>query len=497
MKFSININTFVFLYINLVFFNMAHKNVFNKDSKVIKSKMKNSKRKISNIYFITQNKKINNKLTLRKNRKSNYLNQNTNYEVKENINLDIDQNINNNEAFYKKENVLCNKKMKLILQVLNRTKWFDFKFFSPAKINLFLRLKEKKDGYNEISTLMHSINLGDDLFVTILNKENQKKLRNLLHQCSSGDFLTIKKSKKCKIKHKNTYTKKEKDLYYNNYPLNDDNIIIKILKKYREELNINDDIKFLVHANKRIPIFGGLGGGSSDGATIFYFLEKYFYKYLKLNTLKSDFLKKIGSDISFFDSSGFAYCTGKGNDIIDLKNVFSDIIKDRIYLFQFNEGLSSKLVYENVDYNKIIQYNPVDLLENIINSNNNITEIIKEKEKKYMKSFVKIESKDLHKIFINDLEHSAFFLAKKLKEIKKILVDQNIFQVVTMSGSGSTLFAIPKNNINLDLEKIQIKNLIEHIQEKLNVKIKIYLCNILRKNEKIWYKPKKIAEVIK
>ncbi|CRH00638.1 4-diphosphocytidyl-2-C-methyl-D-erythritol kinase, putative [Plasmodium relictum] len=495
MKFSININAIIFLFINLVFFNLAHKNVLNKNSVVTIKKLKNSKRKLSNFYFINQNRKISNKVFLKKNTKSN-LNQNANYEVKEKINLDTDERIYNDEFFYKKGNVLCSKKMKLILHVLNRTKWFDFKFFSPSKINLFLRLKGKKGSYNDISTLIHSINLGDDLFITILNKENQTKLRDLLYPCSSGDFLTIKKNKEYEIKHKNISSVKEKDLYYNNYPLNDDNIIIKILKKFRENLNISDDIKFLIHVKKRIPIFSGLGGGSSNGATLFYFLEKHFYKYLKVDELKNDFIKEIGSDISFFKSSGFAYCTGKGNDIIDLKSVFSDILKDRIYLFKFNKGLSTKVVYENVNYNKIIQYNPINLLEYIINSNK-FTKIIEEKEKTYMKSFVNLESKQLQNIFINDLEHSAFFLEKKIKEIKEMLIDKNIFDVVTMSGSGSALFALPKNNINLNLEKIKIKNLINDLKKKLNVNVKVYLCKILRKNENIWYKPNEIAKAIK
>ncbi|GAW81534.1 4-diphosphocytidyl-2-C-methyl-D-erythritol kinase [Plasmodium gonderi] len=408
-----------------------------------------------------------------------------------------------NAGTFQRGNILCNKKMKLIIQLLNRTKWYDFKFFSPAKINLFLRLKERKETHNEISTLMHSINLGDDIFITSLSREDQRKLEKLLFPCQSGDFLTIKKTKEHDVLHENKIKclwDKEKDehYFYNNYPLNDDNIIAKILKRYREELNINDDIKFLVHINKRSPIFSGIGGGSSNGASVFYFLENYFYKFLKTDQLRNEFLKKIGSDISFFSSSGFAYCTDKGNYVIDLIDAQATISDRRIYIFQINEGLSSKLVYQNVNYNNIVQYNPVSLLKHfIINPVGcNIINHIEEKEFNYLKHFVSFDHTELKNMFINDLEHSAFLLLKKVKYLKDFLMNQNIFDAVAMSGSGSSLFALTKKNMSLHKEKRHMKNLIKDVQRKLHLNIKAYLCSFLRKPKHLWYKPSQVAEMM-
>ncbi|SOV74279.1 4-diphosphocytidyl-2-C-methyl-D-erythritol kinase, putative [Plasmodium sp. gorilla clade G3] len=440
----------------------------------------------------------------------------------------------NNKDYLEKNNVVNNniEIEKLLLDVLgNRNNWYDSKYFSPAKINLFLRLKEKKETYNEVSTLMHSLNLGDDIFIRALKKEDQNKLRHFLHPCESGDFLTtirMEDEKRGKETLKEDYKvddidKNVKGLFknmkediiieehdklpyeYNHYPLNDDNIIIKVLKRYREEFNISDEIRFLIHVNKRIPIFSGVGGGSSNGATVFYFLENVFYKCFKDDNLKAnDFLKTIGSDISFFGSSGFAYCTDKGNNIIDLKNIEANIKDKNIYLFKIDEGLSSKLVYKNVDYKKIIQYNPVNLLKCLINTSNDyIIKQIEEKEKKFGNTFISLDNRDnLQNVFVNDLEHSAFYLIKKLKDLKEYLSSQNMFDVVSMSGSGSSLFALsnkksPTHEISSSFQKEGIKKLINDIKIKFNMNIRVYLCDALRKGLDSWYEPIKLAHEFK
>ncbi|EDL43465.1 4-diphosphocytidyl-2c-methyl-D-erythritol kinase (CMK), putative [Plasmodium vivax] len=405
------------------------------------------------------------------------------------------------ESTFQRGNILSNKKMKLIIRQLNRTKWYDFKFFSPAKVNLFLRLKERKETHNELSTLMHAINLGDDIFITALSTEEQKKLTELLFPCRSGDFLTIQKDEEHEGEHKNeemTPGGKEEDTryYYNHYPLNDDNIIAKVLRRYREELDTRDNVKFLIHVVKRTPIFSGIGGGSSNGASLFYFLEKYYYRYLKSNQLRNEFLKTIGSDISFFSSSGFAYCTGKGNNVIDLSDAQATISGRRIYIFQISEGLSSRTVYQNVDYGQIVQYNPVSLLKRfIVNGEScNAVKHVEEAERSYLKRFVPLDGTSLMNSFVNDLEHSAFALLKKVKCLKDLLLNRSLFDAVTMSGSGSSLFALTKKNMSLDEEKMQMKNLIKQVREKLRVPLKVYLCSALRKKENLWYRPGQLAE---
>ncbi|SCN60814.1 4-diphosphocytidyl-2-C-methyl-D-erythritol kinase, putative [Plasmodium chabaudi chabaudi] len=503
MKICLQIRFVLYIFINYVITNVQSKNVPIKSIKFVRKFSKDTKGvNLKNSFINHYDKIINEECGYKNNKrmKTDIMKMNNgSRKCLKGIysNGGNDNNDSGNEYVYERGNILCNEKMKLLIKVLNAKKWYDLKLFSPGKINLFLRLKEKKEKFNELSTLMHAINLGDDIFIKALNKDEQERLSSILYPCLSGDFLTIEKEQA-----KEVCEKKETDKYeYMNYPLNDSNIIIKVLKKYREDLNINDNIRFLIHIKKRIPIFSGIGGGSSNGASVFYYLEKHFYKYLKTNELKHNFLKEIGSDISFFSSSGFAYCTGKGNDLIDLVNCDAIISGRKIYLFKIDEGLSSKSVYEHVDYGKIIQYNPVSLLEkfisnlrpNLNNDKNNIIEIVKKTEEQYMKNFVN-PNLDIQNMFVNDLELPAFFLLKKLKSLKEFIASQNMFDVVAMSGSGSSLFGITKNNENLDHNKI--KELIKQAEKNLNINIKVYSCEVIRKNENSWYTSDKLAEVV-
>lgn len=434
---------------------------------------------------------------------------------------------NENVYIHKRYNVLNSEKNHKLLwnHIFNKSrnaKWYDFKFFSPAKVNLFLRLKEKKETYNELSTLMHSINLGDDIHIKALNNEERLKANEFFKPCATGDFLTIEEKKEIKkcincvtyaniakvtkcpncskrelknnIYKEQVATNKENVDSYNNYPLNDKNIIIKLLSEYRKEFQKKDEIRFLIHIKKRIPIFGGLGGGSSNGATIFYFLKNHFYKDLKIDNITSEsFLEKIGSDISFFNSSGFAYCVGKGNEVIDLKGQTLSFLKHhKIYLFHINEGLSTPLVFKHVNYKNIIQYNPISLLKEFTHcsDNNAILQIVEEKEKPYKPQFVDLNDTQLQNLIINDLELPSFFLKEKLKVLKSFLIHQNIFEAVGMSGSGTTIFALPKQNItNREIEKKQMQQLIYKLEKELQLMVQINVCEFLRKKEDLWYIP--------
>lgn len=127
------------------------------------------------------------------------------------------------------------------------------------------------------------------------------------------------------------------------------------------------------------------------------------------------------------------------------------------------------------------------------NDKNNIIEIVKKSEEYYMKKFVN-QNLDIQNMFVNDLEIPAFFLLKKIKYLKDFLASQNMFDVVTMSGSGSSLFAITKNNENLNPNKI--KELIKQAEKNFNINIKVYSCEVIRKYENSWYNSDKLAEVI-
>ena len=103
--------------------------------------------------------------------------------------------------------------------------------FSPAKINLYLNVKNRrKDGYHNIESLMTF--------------------------CDCGDEITVNKSKKFNLKIKGPFSK---------FLINKENLIEKSVKKLEDFYE--RDFKVEVILKKNLPISSGMAGGSSNAAT--------------------------------------------------------------------------------------------------------------------------------------------------------------------------------------------------------------------------------------
>ena len=139
---------------------------------------------------------------------------------------------------------------------------------SYAKINLSLRINSKrKDGLHEIQSYFCLINLSD--------KINLKKI----------------KEKKDKIVFKGPFSKL----------VNRNNNSIINLFKFLRKLKIISNY-YSVSINKNIPVFGGLGGGTGNAASILKVLLKGKISKSLLNKAESI----IGTDLRlFFYKQGF------------------------------------------------------------------------------------------------------------------------------------------------------------------------------------------------
>lgn len=177
--------------------------------------------------------------------------------------------------------------------------------FSPAKINLFLKIIRKRpDGYHELASLFQTINLGDTLDFHL----------------ASHDELTCSDP---------------------SLPTDENNLVLKATHLYRKKTGIKAGLK--VHLNKYIPSQAGLGGGSGNAATTLWAFNELVGKIATDSELQS-WAGEIGSDIPFFFSSGTAYCTGRGEQVCSLDPLQTQscwIVKPRI-------GLSTPEVYRRV-----------------------------------------------------------------------------------------------------------------------------------------------------
>jgi 4-diphosphocytidyl-2-C-methyl-D-erythritol kinase len=144
---------------------------------------------------------------------------------------------------------------------------------APAKINLYLDvLKRRKDSYHNISTIFCRVNLFDRITI-----KPQKK--DISISCINKKFLS-----------------------------NNKNLAYKAAMLMKQAFGIDSGIKIII--KKNIPIAAGLGGGSSDAASVMLGMKQLF----KINAPKQALMplaRQIGADLGFF-ISGYSCALGSG-----------------------------------------------------------------------------------------------------------------------------------------------------------------------------------------
>ena len=210
-----------------------------------------------------------------------------------------------------------------------------------------------------------------NLSLTVNNRLNRK-----LHNIQSF-FCLINLFDQIKI----TKIKGEKDIIkfkgkFSKFIKKKKNSVFIALKILREQNLITD--YYSVSINKKIPVFAGLGGGSSNAACII----KYFTKKKINKNLLRVFDKKIGSDLKlFFYNQGFLKNL---EEIINLKKkynlffllVYPNVRSPTKYVYSKVKSYSKK---SNYNLNKINNKNK--FIKLLINSNNDLQSIV---EKKYL-----------------------------------------------------------------------------------------------------------------
>lgn len=258
---------------------------------------------------------------------------------------------------------------------------WDLELFSPCKINLFLRIiRKREDGFHDLASLFQTVGFGDTMRFKKLDGE------------ACEDELT------CNMP---------------DVPVDSSNLVIKALDLWRERTGVRQF--FRVDLDKRVPAQGGLGGGSGNCATAFFAANELCGAPAALGDLEA-WSAELGSDITFFFSRGTCYCTGRG----EVLHPQAPLPPSVCYLVKPEEGLSTPLVFKNLDYALLSPADPEEVLA----------------------TFTGGGDRGLYgATYVNDLEPPAFKVMPALAELKADLRAAG-FPVVMMSGSGSTLFAL-------------------------------------------------------
>ena len=197
------------------------------------------------------------------------------------------------------------------------------------------------------------------------------------------------------------------------------NLIGKTINALAEKYGFTNKYRILIHKN--IPMQGGLGGGSSNAAAIMNAINEW----LKLNMSEEEKIEtalKIGADVPFFINTVPARVGGIGEKLqpITVKNNYY------VLIVKPNEGLSTKAVFEMSDTMELKTAN----IDNVV---------------------LALETGDdelLASSICNSLEEPAIKMLPEVAHVKQLLLDEGL-KIVSMSGSGSCVFAMSQNKKQL------------------------------------------------
>ena len=264
---------------------------------------------------------------------------------------------------------------------------------SYSKINLFLKvLKKNNKGLHIIQSSVMLLDLHDKISLKKINK-NKDNIE------FTGQF-------KKKINKKT-------------------NTISKSLFLLRKHNLIDKKKRYKITIKKNIPVFAGLGGGTSNAV----FLIKHFLNNKISNRLMGIFEEEIGSDFRlFFFNHSFQ------------KNLKQILKFKKKYFFYF------VLVYPNINSSTKKVYSKVKKFS--LPLKNDLSKI--DTKGKYI-NFIKNEKNDLQKIV--EIKH------EKIKKILDLIKIQKKCLISRMTGSGSVCFGVffNKKSAKQGLIKIQKK----------------------------------------
>ncbi len=152
---------------------------------------------------------------------------------------------------------------------------------SLAKINLDLRvLNKRSDGFHELRTIFQTVSLADTIEIEYQPGRTRVDINSNL-----------------------------------NIP---DNLIVGAAHSVLKATGATGRVGFVL--KKRIPLGGGLGGGSSNAAAVLLALPWLLRKWVPFEKLM-ELAAELGSDVPFFLMGGTAVGLGRGTELYPLPDI--------------------------------------------------------------------------------------------------------------------------------------------------------------------------------
>ena len=197
-------------------------------------------------------------------------------------------------------------------------------------------------------------------------------------------------------------------------PAGGDNLVVRAAKSFFAATKLKSGIS--IDLKKKIPHGAGLGGGSSDAASALLALNELFETKLAPEAL-AKIGETIGSDIPFFIFQSAALCRGRGELVTSVK------LKKKLSILLLKPAfvVSTAWAYSSWQHSREIPG-------------------------------VRYQAQEFAgQIFVNDLERPVFEKFVFLAQLKMWLLEQAEVGAALMSGSGSTIFAVVRENADIEL----------------------------------------------
>ncbi|MDO9150417.1 MAG: 4-(cytidine 5'-diphospho)-2-C-methyl-D-erythritol kinase [Methylotenera sp.] len=250
-------------------------------------------------------------------------------------------------------------------------------FLAPAKINLFLHITgQRVDGYHLLQTVFRLLDYYDTIYLKTTNTNTIKRVNDVAGVPEAND------------------------------------LCVRAARLLQKHTGCQLGTEILV--DKKIPMGGGLGGGSSDAATVLLALNQRW----KLNLPREELLKlglQLGADVPFFIYGSNAWAEGVGEQLqaISLNNAYYVVLTPNVHV-STAQIFSNNQLTKNAIPKKIAAFSEIAKLSTVNSALGNI-----------------------HVGFTNQLEKVVCSI---YPEVKACLGWLKQYGDARMSGSGASVF---------------------------------------------------------
>ncbi len=255
-------------------------------------------------------------------------------------------------------------------------------FLAPAKINLFLHVTgQRADGYHLLQTVFRLLDYCDTIHLKPTSNAAIKRVNEVANVCEAQD------------------------------------LCVRAAKLLQQHTDCMQGVEILVE--KKIPMGGGLGGGSSDAATVLLALNHLW----QLNLSRTELLKlglQLGADVPFFIYGSNAWAEGVGEELqaIHLVDAYYVVLTP-------NAHVSTAQIFANKRLTK-----------------NTIPKTMSDFSRASNLSVAKLSTEssvggNIHPEFTNDLEK---IVCNEYPAVAACLTWLKQFGDARMSGSGASVF---------------------------------------------------------